>query len=75
MNHTAKIDTALIHAIDDDVMDEMENNEATGMFEYRPEAEELTDAEILDETFLDELEDFEATDVLDEQFSFNSADD
>ena len=42
MKHTAKIDPALSSAIDDDVMDEMENNEATGMFEYKPESEHLT---------------------------------
>ena len=70
MKHTAKIDPALSSAIDDDVMDEMENNEATGMFEYKPESEHLTDAEIPDEEFLDEYEDLDAADVLDAQFSF-----
>ena len=75
MNHTAKIDLTLSNAIDDDVMDEMENNEATGMFEYKPEPEHLTDTQILDETFLDEVEDFDATEILDEQFSFNATED
>ena len=54
----------------DDVMDEMENNEATGMFEYAPEPEHLSDAEILDESFLDDYEDFDATDVLEDDFGF-----
>jgi hypothetical protein len=70
MNHTAKIDPAPSSAIEDDVMDEMENNEATEIFEYKPESEQLTDAEILDDGFLDGYEDLDATDVLDTQFSF-----
>ena len=74
MNHTAKSDSTLINPIDDEVMDEMENNEATGLFEYKPEADQPTDAEILDENFLDDYEDFDATDVLEENFAFNPAD-
>ena len=70
MNHTAKIDPAPNSAIDDDVMDEMENNEATEILDYKPESEQLTDAEILDDGFLDGYEDLDATDVLDTQFSF-----
>lgn len=74
MNHTAKNDSTLINPIDEEVMDEMENNEATGLFEYAPESDQRTDAEILDEDFLDEYEDFDATDVLDENFALNPAD-
>jgi hypothetical protein len=48
----------------------MENNEATEIFEYKPECEQLTDAEILDDGFLDGYEDVGTTDVLDTQFSF-----
>jgi len=70
MNHTAKIDPATTSVIDDDVMDEMENSEATEIFEYKPESEQLTDAEILGDGFLDGYEDLDATDVLDTQFSF-----
>jgi len=70
MSHTAKIDPAPSSAIDNDVMDEMENNEATEIFEYKPESEQLTDAEILDDGFLDEYEDLDMTDALDTQFSF-----
>ena len=75
MNHTAKIDPTLNHALEDEVMDEMENNEATGLFEYKPGSTELSDAEILDEEFLDAYEDLDATDVLDDQFSFVSGED
>ena len=75
MKHTAKIDPALSSSIEGDVMDEMENNEATGILEYIPESEHLTDAEILDEEFLDGYEDLDATDVLDAQFSFMPGDD
>ena len=70
MNHTAKIDPAPISAIDDDVMDAMENNEATEIFEYKRESEQLTDAEILDDGLLDGYEDLDVTDMLDTQFSF-----
>ena len=75
MNHTAKVQPEPSYAMDDEVMEEMENNEATGLFEYAPEAEQLTDAEILDESFLDDFDDFDATDVLDEEFGFLSGDD
>ena len=75
MNHTAKIDPALTTVIDDEVMDEMENNEATGMLEYKPGSERLTDAEILDDNFLDDYDDLDATDVLDDQLSFLSGED
>ncbi len=61
--------------MDDEVMEEMENAEATGLFEYAPEAEDLTDADILDDTFLDDYEDFDATDVLDQEFNFLADDD
>lgn len=75
MNDTAKIDSTLNSPIDDEVMDEMENNEATGLFEYQPESDQLTDAEILDDNFLEEYEDFGATDVLDEHFTVSPVDD
>ena len=75
MKHTAKIDPALSSSIEGDVMDEMENNEATGILEYILEPEHLTDAEVLDEEFLDGYEDLDATDVLDAQFSFMPGDD
>ncbi|MFL2547403.1 MAG: hypothetical protein ACJ0SL_08615 [Candidatus Rariloculaceae bacterium] len=74
MNQTAKIDSTLNQPIDDEVMEEMENNEATKLFDYKPESEHLTDAEILDETFLDDYDDLETTDILDENFSFNPSD-
>ncbi len=75
MNHTAKVLPATSQAMDDEVMEEMENNEATGMFEYKPDPEQLTDAEILDDDFLDGYEDLEATDDIDDQFSFVPEDD
>lgn len=75
MNHTAKIQPDPSYSMDDEVMEEMENNEATGLFEYKPDSEQLTDADILDETFLDEYEDFDATDVLEEDFGFVAGDD
>ncbi len=75
MNHTAKLQPEPSFSMDDEVMEEMENTEATGLFEYVPEADQPTDAEILDETFLDEYEDFDATDVLEDDFGFVSGDD
>ena len=61
--------------MDDEVMEEMENDEATGLFEYVPSADQLTETEILYETFLDDYEDFDATDILDEEFGFLTDDD
>lgn len=75
MKHTAKLQSEPSYSMDDEVMEEMENNEATGLFDYVPSADQLTDAEILDETFLDDYEDFDATDVLDEEFGFLTDDD
>ena len=74
MSNTAKLQPDPSYSMDDDVMEEMENNEATGMFEYTPDAELLSDAEILDDSFLDEYEDFDATDVLEEEFGFLAGD-
>lgn len=75
MNRSAKLQSESSYAMDDEVMEEMENAEATGLFEYAPEAEDLTDADILDDTFLDDYEDFDATDVLDQEFNFLADDD
>ena len=75
MDHTAKLHPEPSYSMDDEVMEEMENNEATGLFEYKPDAEQLTDADILDDTFLDEFEDFDATDILEDDFGFSVGDD
>ena len=74
MSNTAKLQPDPSYSMDDEVMDEMENNEATGMFEYMPDAELLADAEILDDSFLDDYDDFDATDVLEEEFGFLAGD-
>jgi len=71
MNHTAKLDLAPSEALDNDVMEEMENNEATGIFDYKPDTVSLTDANIADDEFLDNYEDLDATDILDESLLFN----
>ena len=70
MNHTAKIDPAPSDAMDDDVMTEMENIEATGVLEYRPDPKFLADSEALDDTFLEDYEDIDTEDVLDNKLSF-----
>ncbi len=49
MNHTAKIDPAPSDAMDDDVMSETENIEATGVLEYRPNPNYVADSEALDD--------------------------
>jgi hypothetical protein len=74
MNQTAKAVSAENYAIDEEVMDEMESIEPTGMFDYAPEQENRTDAAILDEEFLDDYDDFSATDVIPDCFSLDSSD-
>tara|TARA_B100001971_G_scaffold175865_1_gene169655 strand:- start:280 stop:507 length:228 start_codon:yes stop_codon:yes gene_type:complete len=70
MSHTAKIQSTSTQVIDEEVMDKMENNEATGFFDYKPDPEQLTDTEILEDEFLGTYEDLDVTEVLDEQFLF-----
>ena len=70
MNHTARIDPIPSDAIDDDVMNEMENIEATGVLEYKPDPDRLTDAETLDDGFLDGYDDIDTPDDLDDELSF-----
>ena len=70
MNHTAKIDPAPSDAMDDDVMTEMENIEATGVLEYRPNPNYVADPEALDDEFLDGYEDFDTEDDVDDELSF-----
>jgi len=73
MNQTAKVEPAENHAMDEDVMDEMESVEPTGLFDYAPEQANRTDTEILDEEFLDNYDDFSATDVIPDSFSVDSS--
>jgi hypothetical protein len=73
MNQTAKAVPAENYAIDEEVMDEMENIEPTGLFDYAPDQENRTDAEILDEEFLDDYDDFSATDVITDHFALDSS--
>ena len=49
MNQTTKINPAPSHAMDDEMMDQMKNNEVTGTLAHTPLPEYLTDAEILDD--------------------------
>ena len=70
MNHTAKIDPAPSDALNDDVMTEMENIEATGVLEYRPDRNLLADSEALDDEFLEDYEDLDTEDVLEDELSF-----
>ncbi len=70
MNHTAKVDPAPSDAMDDDVMNEMENMEATGVLEYKPDPNVLVDSETLDDGFLDGYEDLDTEDSRDDELSF-----
>ncbi len=70
MSHTARIDPTPVDAIDDDVMNEMENVEATGVLEYKPDPERLTDTKNSDDGFLDGYDDIDRQDDLDDEFSF-----
>jgi hypothetical protein len=70
MNHTARIDPTPVDAIDDDVMNEMENIEATGVLEYKPDPNRLTDAKTSDDGFLDGYDDIDRQDDLDDELSF-----
>ncbi len=70
MNHTAKVDPAPSDAMDDDVMNEMENIEATGVLEYKPDPNFLADSETLDDDFLDGYEDLDTEDSRDDELSF-----
>ena len=70
MNHTAKSDPAPSDALNDDVMTEMENIEATGVLEYRPDTNLLADSEALDDEFLEDYEDLDTEDVLEDELSF-----
>lgn len=70
MSHTARIDPTPVDAIDDDVMNEMENVEATGVLEYKPDPERLTDTETSNDGFLDGYDDIDRQDDLDDEFSF-----
>ncbi len=70
MNHTAKIDPTPSDAMDDDVMSETENIEATGVLEYRRNPNYVADSEALDDEFLDGYEDFDTEDVFDDELSF-----
>lgn len=70
MNHTAKIDPIPSYAADDDAINEVEPNEAAGMVKYDSDPNYLTDAEILDDGFLDGYEELDAADGFDEQLSF-----
>ncbi len=75
MNHTAKIDPTPGYAMDDDVINEVEKNDAPEMLEYQSDPNCLTDTEILDDRFLDNYDDLDAADVLDDQLSMIRADD
>lgn len=75
MNHTAKIDPTPGYAMDDDVINEVEKNEAPGIFEYQSDPNCLTDTEILDDGILDSYDDLDAADVLDDQLSMIRTDD
>ena len=75
MNHTAKVDPTPGYAMDDDVINEVEKNEAPEMLEYQSDPNCLTDTEILDDRFLDNYDDLDAADVLDDQLSMIRADD
>ncbi len=70
MTHTAKVDPAPSDAMDDDVMNEMENMEATGVLEYKPDPNVLADSETLDDGFLDGYEDLDTEDSRDDELSF-----
>ena len=70
MNHTAKTDPISSYATDDDAMNEVEHNEATGMLEFDSDPNYLTDTEILDDGFLDDYADLDTADEFDEQLSF-----
>jgi hypothetical protein len=70
MSHTARIDPTPVDTIDDDVMNEMENVEATGVLEYKPDPERLIDAETSDDGFLDGYDDIDRQDDLDDELSF-----
>lgn len=70
MNQTARINPTPVDTIDDDVMNEMENIEATGVLEYKPDAERLSDAETSDDGFLDGYDDIDRQDDLDDELSF-----
>ena len=70
MNHTAKIEPASSDAMDDDVMTEMENIEATGVLEYKPDPTFLADSEALDDAFLEDYEDVDTEEVLEDELSF-----
>ena len=70
MNHTAKVDPSPSDAMDDDVMNEMENIEATGVLEYKPDPNVLADSETLDDDFLDGYEDVDTEDSFDDELSF-----
>ena len=70
MSHTARIDPTPVDAIDDDVMNEMENVEATGVLEYKPYPERLTDTETSDDGFLDGYDEIDRQDDLDDELSF-----
>lgn len=70
MNHTARIDPTPVDAIDDDVMNEMENIEATGVLEYKPDPNVLVDSETVDDGFLDGYEDLDTEDSRDDELSF-----
>ena len=70
MTHTAKVDPAPSDAMDDDVMNEMENMEATGVLEYKPDPNVLADSETVDDDFLDGYKDLDAEDSSDDELSF-----
>ncbi len=70
MNHTARIDSTSVDPMDDDVMNEMENIEATGVLEYKPDPNRLTDAESPDDGFLDGFDDIDTQDDFDDELSF-----
>ena len=70
MTHTAKVDPAPSDAMDDDVMNEMENIEATGVLEYKPDPNVLVDSESIDDGFLDGYEDLDTEDSRDDELSF-----
>ncbi len=70
MTHTAKVDPAPSDAMDDDVINDMENMEATGVLEYKPDPNVLADSETLDDGFLDGYEDLDTEDSRDDELSF-----
>ena len=49
MSHTAKVDSASNHAIDDEKRDEPEKNETTKISEHEPDPMYRTDSEIFDD--------------------------